>query len=106
MKFYGEVGYLITEETKPGVWTETIKTQNYYGDVIRNSTRFQNSENLNDDLTINHEISIMADAFAYEHCGLIRYVEFLGTKWKVTNVTVDRPRLTLSIGGVYNGPQT
>jgi hypothetical protein len=30
------------------------------------------------------------------------YVEFMGTKWKITNVEVQYPRLILSVGGVYN----
>jgi hypothetical protein len=35
----------------------------------------------------------------------MRYVEFMGTKWKITNIEVQYPRLTLSIGGEYNGQQ-
>jgi len=35
----------------------------------------------------------------------IRYITYLGTNWKVTSIDTQYPRLVLSIGGVYNGPQ-
>ena len=107
MKFYGKVGFMQTFEVSPGVYEEQITERNYYGDVIRNSRRYSgSSEKVNDDLDINNEISIVADAYAYQNFHALRYVEWMGAKWKVSSVTVERPRLILSVGGVYNGPQT
>lgn len=106
MKFYGKIGYAVTEENTPGVWTETITERSYYGELIRNTRRLQSASTLNDDLNISNEISIIADPFAYENFHSMRYVEFMGTKWKVSNVEVQYPRLILSIGGVYNGVTT
>ena len=105
-KFYGEVGYAPTVETRPGVWEEVIKPRNYYGDVTRNMRRYQTADKLNDDLVINNQISIVADPYAMQNFHLIRYVEWMGTKWKVSNVDVQYPRLILEIGGVYNGDDT
>lgn len=102
-KFYGKIGYAITKETTPGVWVEQIVERSYYGDVIRNIRRLQSSENLNDDINISNEISIVADAFANQNFHSMRYVEYMGTKWKVSSIEVKYPRLILSIGGVYNG---
>ncbi len=102
-KFYGEIGYAITEETKPGVWTETIVVKNYYGDLIRNTRRLQNSNNLNDNVNVSNEISILSDPFANENFHAMRYVKFMDVKWKVSSVDVQYPRLILSIGEVYNG---
>ena len=59
-----------------------------------------------DDINISNEFSIVADAYANENFHNIKYVEYMGTKWKISTVTVQRPRLILSAGGVYNGPQT
>ena len=103
MKWYGKIGYAVTEETTPGVWTEAITERPYYGDLLRNTRKWQSSEMLNDNLNLANELSIVADPFAYEHFSSIRYVEFGGAKWKVSNVEVQYPRLILSIGGVYNG---
>lgn len=102
-KFYGKIGYAITKETTPGVWVEQIIERSYYGDVIRNIRRLQSSENLNDDINVSNEISIVADAFANQNFHSMRYVEYMGTKWKVSSIEVKYPRLILSMGGVYNG---
>lgn len=102
-KFYGAVGYAETAETVPGVWQEQITERMYYGDLTRNTRRLQSSENLNDDINIANEISIVADPFANENFHAMRYVSFMGAKWKITSVEVQYPRLILTIGGVYNG---
>ena len=102
-KFYGSIGYAETVETKPGVWTEQITERKYYGDITRNSRRLQTSGQLNDDINVSNEISIVADPFANQNFHLMRYVEFMGTKWKISNVEVQYPRLILTIGGLYNG---
>ncbi len=105
-KFYGAIGYITTVETKPGVWEEQITERSYYGDVTRNTRRWSDSSNLNDNLNIANTISIVADPFAYENFHSMKYVEFMGAKWKVSNVEVQYPRLILTVGGVYNGEQT
>ena len=102
-KFYGVIGFVETVETSPGVWEESATERNYSGDVIKDSKRWQAGENLNDNLTINNKISIIADPFAYENFPMIRYVKWMGASWKITNIDVERPRLILSIGGVHNG---
>lgn len=102
-KYYGAVGYLTTVKTKPGVWSEEIIEKNYPGEFTRNSSKFVTGSGLNDDITTNNEISILADAFAFENLHSIKYVTYMGTKWKVTAVEVKQPRLILSIGGVYSG---
>ena len=101
-KFYGKVGYLTTTETRPGVWTEDIVEKNYYGDVSKKMSKWQVGEGLNDDKTYSAEISIVADAFAYENFSNIKYIEFMGAKWKVNSIEIQRPRLILTMGGLYN----
>lgn len=104
-KFYGKVGYCVTTEDPvgSGVWRDVVTERNYYGDVLKNSTRWSQSDNLNDNLKINNRISILADAYAYQNFSLIKYVEWMGVLWKVETVEVERPRLILSLGGEYNG---
>lgn len=104
-KFYGVVGYAETKETTPGVWTEAITERKYRGDITRNTRRLEGANQVNDNVTVNNTISICADAYAYQNFFAIRYVEWMGARWKVTNVEVQRPRLILTIGGVYNGDE-
>ena len=103
MKHCGKIGFAMgDEESSPGVWTEQITERTYYGDLIRNTRRLQSSGNQNDNILISNEISIIADPFAYENFHAIRYAMYMGTKWKVTSVDVQYPRLILSLGEVYN----
>lgn len=102
-KISGVIAYGISKETSPGIWeTETTEVK-FRGDLIKNVYSRKSSENLNDGVDISNEISFIADQFAYDNFHSIVYVKFMGSKWKVSSVTVDRPRLTLSIGGLYNG---
>jgi hypothetical protein len=101
-KFYGIIGYAEQVETVPGVYSEEITERPYYGDLIRNTRRYESASQLNDNLNIANEISIIADPFAYQNFHAMRYVEFMGAKWKITTVEVQYPRLILTIGGVYN----
>lgn len=101
-KFYGSVGYADIVETAPGVWQEQIIEHNYSGDLIRNTRQLQSGETLNDNINIANEISILADPFARQNFHKMRYVVFMGSKWKISKVEVNYPRLILTIGGLYN----
>lgn len=104
-KWFGKVGYSAEQtETAPGVWTPDIVVREYYGDIIRNNTRWSmNSESTNDDLTVNCQISIVADPFAINEFHSMKWIEFMGVKWKVTSVEPQPPRLLLTLGGCWNG---
>lgn len=102
MRYYGNVGYNITQETEQGVWTPMIVERPYYGEVIRNTRRFPVGESINDNIEISNEISIVADPFAYENAANLKYITWCGAKWKIESVSIQRPRLVLTIGGVWN----
>lgn len=104
-KFYGNVGYASeTVEVSPGVWDDVPVVFPYYGDVIRNSRRFEDGQKYNGDISVGNSISIVSDAYAREHFFAIRYVMWQGVPWIVEDVTVEHPRLVLRLGGKYDGP--
>jgi hypothetical protein len=104
-RFYGVIGYAgDTVETTPGVWEEIIVEFPYYGDVIRNTRKLIDGVKVNDDLSVNNSISVVADEYANENILAIRYIQWMGSLWTVTDVEVQRPRLLLRLGGVYDGP--
>lgn len=105
-KTYVEIGFAELVETTRGVYEEQITKRNYYGELVRNARKFESSGNLNDNLNVANELSIVADPFANQNFHKMRYVEFMGAKWKIPNVEVKYPRLILTIGGVYNEQQT
>ncbi len=92
----------MTIETAPGVYLPNqVVEREYSGDVIKMSTDWQSPATLNDNLNLNKTISIIADPFSYENFANIRYVEYMGVKWKVKTAEPMYPRIQLSIGGVY-----
>ena len=97
------IGYADQVETKPGVWEDEITEREYFGDLTRNTRRLQMTDKLNDDIEISNEISIVSDPYANENFHSMRYAMYMGTKWKITSVEVQYPRLILSLGGIYNG---
>lgn len=105
-KFSGVIGFVDFEEQAPGVYVENVFIERHYkGDILRNTRRWEGSDTLNDNLMINNQFSILADPYAYEHFFAMRYISWMGSFWKITNVEVQRPRLLITIGGVYNGPR-
>lgn len=102
-KYFGKVGFAESVETAPGIWEDRIVERSFYGDVVRDLRRLQNHTKLNDDVTITNSFSIVADKYAYANFHKIRYLEYMGTKWKVESVDASTPpRLTLDVGAVYN----
>lgn len=105
-RFHSVVGFSDgTVQTSPGIWQDHIVEKQYFGDVIRNSRQFREGENLNNDLSVENSIEIVADAYANLHFHAIRYVMWAGALWNVYEVEVRSPRLVLRLGGVYNGPR-
>ena len=92
----------MTRETAQGVYTEETIPRIYSGDLIRNTRTLQSSGNLNENINISNQISVLGDPFAYENFHSLRYAESMGAKWKIESVDVQYPRLILTIGGVYN----
>lgn len=105
-RFCGIVGFAIQErsERNRGIIEERMHERTYYGDVIEPKTRWTGTQDgTNDNITLSSKISIVADPFAYQHCSNIRFVEYMGACWKVTDVSIQSPRLLLTVGGVWNG---
>lgn len=102
-RFYGKVGFMIGSiETKPGVYTDVISERNYYGDVMKRHIGWEKGESINDNVKINNQISILADEYAEQNMYAMKYVVWKGIKWKVSGIEVERPRMILTIGDVYN----
>lgn len=107
MKYSGMIGFIQTVESPPdsGVWVEEVAERHYYGNVLKMRKRFDSGNKVNDDITIGNQLSIIADAYMNENLAAIRYAYFMGAWWKIVDVEVQRPRLILTLGGVYNGKQ-
>ena len=104
-KWCGKIGYAETVETEPGIWEEQITERSYYGDILSSRWMRQSSDKVNRDINLSNRISIVADPFAIQNCSSMIYVEYAGTKWSISDIEIEQPRLIMTMGGVYNGEQ-
>lgn len=102
-KFSGKIGYIHSVQTKPGVFTNQITENDYVGDVIRDTRKWDKTETVTDDISISNTISVIANPYAFANIAAMRYVNWMGVSWKINNIEVQRPRLILSLGGQYHG---
>lgn len=103
MRWCGVIGYAEDVEKPNSVWETEIVEKKYTGDIIRNNRRWNDNSTVNGEINISNQISILSDPYIISNFQNIRYVEFMGTLWKVTDVEVQYPRLLLTLGGKYNG---
>jgi len=102
-KFHGFIGFAQMVETAPGVYKEQITEREYTGDFLRMVQNLVSGQNLNDNLTLSTRVSVVADPFAFANLSTIRYVKWEEVSWKVSSIEHQRPRLILTLGGVFNG---
>lgn len=102
-KYHGKIGFVKFVEKVPGVFVEEAIEKDYKGDVTRNVRRWDRSqESINGNLKVNNTITIIADDFILKNSHYIRYAELMGSFWEIDSIEIDRPRLTLELGGVYH----
>ena len=101
MKWFGKIAFADQKDAGTGVWKSVITERDYYGDVLRNSKRDENSTVIISNITLSNQLSVVADPFILDSFTKIVYVEIFGKKWKVSSVDVNYPRLTINFGELY-----
>lgn len=102
-RFYGKIGFISTIESEPGIWTDEIIERRYRGEIKKDFYKWSSSEHLNDNVNISNAVSVIADTYMYDNIYAMKYIHLGGALWKITDIEIQRPRLILSIGGLYNG---
>lgn len=104
-KFSGRIGFGDEVETSPGIWEKRIRERPYFGEVVREASTVLEGQTVLGETKTTNAFRIVADSFASDHWFDMEYVFWMGRYWSVTSITLDnRPRLTVRIGGVWNGP--
>lgn len=101
-RFAGNVGF-VTQVREGDITKEVAFERKLFGDVINNAVKLSNSDTINPNFTIGNSFSVVASPFVIENAYAIRYVEWLGQRWSVTEVKVTPPRLILRVGELYHG---
>lgn len=102
-KFVGAIGYSVSEETAPGVWTNTVIERNYTGDVLKNTSQWRDKGNVNPDSVVSDTISIVADGTILDNLYSMKYVKWRGQRLSIVSIQVARPRVIIEIGGLFSG---
>lgn len=102
-KYAGLVGYVTTVESSPGVFSPVSTSKVMKGDMIRQSSSVQSGDKINSDISLNHRVSLVGDAYAFGNYYNIKWIQIDGMKWEVSSVEIQRPRLIVTLGGLYNG---
>jgi len=103
-KFHGIIGFGVSEEYAPGKFRDSIVERTYYGDILKDTTKYSQGSTPTGTLDIASKFSILADGYAKEHYKSIRYVCYMGEKWKASLVDpMAYPRIIITVGGKYNG---
>ncbi len=103
-KLRGPIGYATQRETSPGIWEEAIEEHICSAQLLRSTWSLQSSGAVNDDIRLANRISVLMNPYTNDPKFSIRYICYKGARWRVESVEEIRPRLILTIGGVYNGP--
>ena len=102
-KFAGLVGYVTQEQTVPGVWSPVERPRKMKGDLLRLSSSTRDDDNVNSDISLNHRVSLVGDAYAFSNYYDIRWIKIDNVKWEVDSIEIQRPRIIATLGGVWNG---
>lgn len=106
-KWSGDIGFESNQHEDPigsGIFVSGIVDKHYKGDLTYESSKNLAGSGANDNLRLNQKLSIVADPYAYQNYTQIKYAKILSTRWKVESVELARPRLYLTLGGIWNGP--
>lgn len=100
-RFSGKLGFVMTHETEEGVWLENVVEVQVKGTIRSLYVRNDNSASANTNLRLTNEISILMDTKIKTYLETLKYVVWKGSKWEVQSISVNYPRMTINLGGLY-----
>jgi hypothetical protein len=101
-KFWGPIGINRGfQETGPGIIDNVIE-EVYVKGEIRNVKASWSQQTMNDTLQARHLLSVVTPEDSEIDFNEVVYIVWQGHKWAVTSIQYNRPRVELTLGGLYN----
>lgn len=105
-KYFGNIGYRIdvVDPENPDISKTEITLVKKRGEVLKNSRRWQDTqESINPTMICSNRIKFIGNSFDYENLSSMIFVEYLGSRWKISDVDLsERPKIIVTLGGLYN----
>ena len=102
-KFRGSIGTNRgPEETSPGIFEPIIEEFEVTGEIRNIGARWPRHEQ-GDSVSARHVLSIVTPESSIIDFTEVVYVIWQTRKWSVVSIEYKRPRVELSLGGLYNG---
>ncbi len=102
-KFWGTIGINRGAiEGEPGILTPNIEEVQVAGNMRLEGARWRNHE-LGDSVTARHVLSIVTLEDSTINFAEAVYISWQNQKWSVVAIKYIRPRIELTLGGLYNG---
>lgn len=89
-------------ETSPGIFEQLIEDVEVVGNLLSLGFRWP-EVGMQDSLSAKHILSIITPEDESVDFNEVVYVEWNGRKWNVNSIEYKRPRINLTLGGLYNG---
>lgn len=102
-KFRGNLGLNRgPRETSPGIFQQVIEDVEVIGTMMSLGLRWPGA-GMQGGLSAKHILSIITPEDESVDFNEVVYVEWNGKKWNVVSIEYKRPRINLTLGGLYNG---
>lgn len=102
-KFRGKIGMNRGPvETGPGIFTRTIEDVEVSGEMKSIGLRWP-AAGMQDGIKAKHILSIIVPEKESIEFNEVVYVIWHNVKWSVVDISYERPRINLTLGGRYNG---
>ncbi len=102
-RFWGPIG--VTRgpvETAPGIFKRVIEEVDVTGQMRQASLRWPQA-GMREGLSAKHVLSVVTPEDSDIDFTEVVYIVWKSRKWSVTSIQYKRPRVELTLGGLYNG---
>lgn len=89
-------------ETAPGTFTNVIDEVEVNGEMRRQNLKWSNA-GMRDSISAKTTLSVVTPEDSVIDFAEAVYVIWLGKKWSIIGIDYIRPRVELTLGGLYNG---
>jgi len=103
MRWAGKVGYAVVTEITPGHWEDVITEVDAFGELTEQNESINGADAVLPQYRVTTSVSIITDGKRVPLAG-IRYFTIRGTRWQLSTMVRQPPRIVLYPGEEYNGP--